>query len=55
MSRPAKLTLQILVSGGIFAFLLWQIDFEQTVDIIRDSDWAYVARRRSSSSSARRG
>jgi uncharacterized protein (TIRG00374 family) len=41
--RPARLTLQILVSGAVLAFLLWQINLEQTVDIIRDSDWVYVA------------
>jgi uncharacterized protein (TIRG00374 family) len=42
MSRPLKLTIQILVSGGVIAFLLWQIDLEQTVEIIRDSRWGYV-------------
>ncbi len=42
MSRSLKLTIQILVSGGVIAFLLWQIDLEQTLDIIRDSHWGYV-------------
>jgi glycosyltransferase 2 family protein len=42
MRRPLKLTIQILVSGGVIAFLLWQIDLQQTLDIIRSSDWAYV-------------
>jgi glycosyltransferase 2 family protein len=42
MKRPLKLTIQILVSGGVIAFLLWQIDLEQTVDILRESDWSYV-------------
>ena len=42
MSRPAKLTIQVLVSGGIIALLLWQIDLEQTAEIIRDSRWGYV-------------
>jgi uncharacterized protein (TIRG00374 family) len=42
MTRPLKLTVQLLVSGGVIAFLLWQIDLQQTVDIIRSSDWAYV-------------
>jgi glycosyltransferase 2 family protein len=40
--RPVKLTVQLLVSGGVIAFLLWQIDLQQTVDIIRDSHWGYV-------------
>jgi glycosyltransferase 2 family protein len=42
MNRHLKLTVQILVSGGIIALLLWQIDLEQTAEIIRDSDWGYV-------------
>ena len=42
MSRPAKLTIQVLVSGGIIALLLWQIDLEQTAEIIRESRWGYV-------------
>jgi glycosyltransferase 2 family protein len=37
-----KLTIQLLVSGAVIAFLLWQIDLEQTVEIIRDSRWGYV-------------
>jgi uncharacterized protein (TIRG00374 family) len=40
--RPVKLTVQLLVSGAVIAFLLWQIDLQQTVDIIRDSHWGYV-------------
>ena len=42
MRRPVKLSIQILVSGGVIAFLLWSIDIEQTVEIIRDSHWGYV-------------
>ena len=42
MRRSVKLTVQILVSGGVIAFLLWSIDIEQTVEIIRDSHWGYV-------------
>jgi glycosyltransferase 2 family protein len=42
MSRRLKLSIQILVSGAVIAFLLWQIDLEQTVEIIRDSHWGYV-------------
>ena len=52
MSRPLKLTLQLLVSGGVIAFLLWRIDLSQTVDIIRSSHWGYVSRPRSRSSLA---
>ncbi|MGH3015543.1 MAG: lysylphosphatidylglycerol synthase transmembrane domain-containing protein [Gaiellaceae bacterium] len=43
MSRPTKVGLQLLVSGAVFALLLWQIDLGQTVDILRDSRWGYVA------------
>ena len=42
MRRPLKLTIQILVSGGVIAFLLWSIDLEQTIEIIRSSSWGYV-------------
>jgi len=42
MRRSVKLTIQILVSGGVIAFLLWQIDLDQTAEIIRDSRWGYV-------------
>jgi uncharacterized protein (TIRG00374 family) len=40
--RSVKLTVQLLVSGAVIAFLLWQIDLQQTVEIIRDSHWGYV-------------
>lgn len=42
MRRPVKVALQILVSVGVLALLLWQIDLQQTVDIIRNSHWGYV-------------
>ena len=42
MRRPLKLSIQLLVSGAVIAFLLWSIDLEQTVEIIRDSHWGYV-------------
>jgi uncharacterized protein (TIRG00374 family) len=42
MRRPVKVALQIVVSVGVLALLLWQIDLQQTVDIIRDSRWGYV-------------
>jgi glycosyltransferase 2 family protein len=43
VSRPVKVTLQVLLSGGIIAFLLWRIDLGQTVDVLRESDYIYVA------------
>ena len=42
MRRPVKVALQVLVSVGVLAFLLWQINLDQTLDIIRDSQWGYV-------------
>jgi uncharacterized protein (TIRG00374 family) len=42
MSRPLKVTLQLLVSGAVFAILLWRIDLAETVDILRESRWGYV-------------
>ena len=43
MPRRVKVALQIAVSGGLLAFLLWQIDVSRTVDLIVESDFAYVA------------
>jgi uncharacterized protein (TIRG00374 family) len=43
MSRATKVGLQLFVSGVVLAFLLWQIDLGQTLDILRDSRWGYVA------------
>ena len=43
MSRRTKVGLQLLVSGVVLAFLLWQIDLGQTLEILRDSRWGYVA------------
>jgi glycosyltransferase 2 family protein len=37
ISRPVRIGLQLLVSGAIIAYLLWQIDVGQTVDLIRSS------------------
>lgn len=42
MRRSVKLTIQILVSGAVLALLLWQIDLQQTAEILRDSRWGYV-------------
>jgi uncharacterized protein (TIRG00374 family) len=41
--RSVKLSVQILVSGAVLAFLLWQIDLGATLEVLRDSNWAYVA------------
>ena len=43
MSRSSKVGLQLLVSGAVLALLFWQIDLGQTIDILRDSHWGYVA------------
>ena len=43
MSRSSKVGLQLLVSGAVLALLFWQIDLGQTIDILRDSRWGYVA------------
>ena len=43
MSRATKIGLQLLVSSVVLAFLLWQIDLGQTLDILRESRWVYVA------------
>lgn len=43
MSRPVKLTLQVLVSGAVFALLLWQIDLAATWEALQQSDYSYVA------------
>jgi glycosyltransferase 2 family protein len=42
VSRPLKVTLQVLVSGLVIAFLLWRIDVAQTVDVLRGSNYLYV-------------
>ena len=43
MSRSSKVGLQLLVSGAVLALLFWQIDLGQTIDILRESKWGYVA------------
>ena len=43
MSRSTKVGVQLLVSGAVLALLFWQIDLGQTIDILRDSKWGYVA------------
>ena len=42
--RPARVGVQLLVSGGIILFLLWRIDLSQTLDLIGSSDpWDLLA------------
>ncbi len=43
MRRNVRYALQILVSGGILAFLLYHIDVRRTAELIRASDLGYVA------------
>ena len=43
MSRSTRVGLQLAVSGVVLALLFWQIDVEQTIEILRDSRWGYVA------------
>jgi glycosyltransferase 2 family protein len=38
IDRRLRITLQLLVSGGVIAYLLWQIDVGRTVDLIRSSN-----------------
>lgn len=42
MRRSVRITLQLLVSGGIIAYLLWQIDVGQTVDLIASANGWYL-------------
>jgi uncharacterized protein (TIRG00374 family) len=44
ISRPVRVGLQLLVSGAVIAYLLWQIDVGRTVDLIRSSNgWELLA------------
>lgn len=38
MKRPLKIALQVLVSAGVIAYLLWQIDVGKTIDLIGDAN-----------------
>jgi glycosyltransferase 2 family protein len=42
ISRPARITLQLLVSAGVLAFLIWQIDLRKTIDLIASSNGWYL-------------
>lgn len=42
MRRRLRIALQVAVSGGVIAVLLWQIDVRRTVDLIGSSDPLYL-------------
>lgn len=42
MNRHLKIALQVLVSAGVLAFLLWQIDLRKTVSLIADANGLYL-------------
>jgi uncharacterized protein (TIRG00374 family) len=42
LSRPAKVAIQVLVSGAVIAYLVWRIDLGQTGDLLADSKPGYV-------------
>ena len=42
MRRPLTIALQVVVSGGLIAYLVWLVDFERTVDLIVSSDPAWL-------------
>jgi hypothetical protein len=42
--RPVRIALQVVVSAGVIAYLLWQIDVGRTIDLIGSSDgWDLLA------------
>jgi glycosyltransferase 2 family protein len=41
--RSLRIAIQVAVSGGVLAILLWQVDLGRTVDLVRSSDGAYFA------------
>ena len=42
LSPLAKLTIQALVSGGLILFLVWRIDVGRTIDLIAETNVAYL-------------
>ena len=42
LPRPARIALRIAFSGGIIAYLLWQIDVGQTIHLIGGSNGLYL-------------
>jgi glycosyltransferase 2 family protein len=44
ISRPVKVGLQLLISGGLILYLLWRIDLSRTLELIADSNpWDLLA------------
>ena len=43
LSRRVRILIQVLVSGAILAYLIWRVDLGETIDILADSNLAYVA------------
>jgi uncharacterized protein (TIRG00374 family) len=42
LSRRFRILIQVLVSGGILAYLLWRVDIGETADLIADSSPGYL-------------
>ena len=42
ISRRARIALQVLVSAGVLAYLIWQVDLRQTLDLIGSSNGWYL-------------
>jgi uncharacterized protein (TIRG00374 family) len=42
LPRKARIALHLAVSGGIIAYLLWQIDVGKTIDLIVDANGLYL-------------
>jgi uncharacterized protein (TIRG00374 family) len=42
LSRPVRIALQVLVSGGVLAFLLWRVDVGRTFELIGNSNVGYL-------------
>ena len=42
MPRRVRIAVQLVVSGGVIAFLLWQLDLRRTFELVGESDVRYV-------------
>jgi uncharacterized protein (TIRG00374 family) len=42
ISRPVRIALQVLVSAGVLAYLIWQINLGATIDLIGSSNGWYL-------------
>jgi glycosyltransferase 2 family protein len=42
LSRPVRITLQVLVSAAVLGYLIWQIDLRKTIDLIASSNGWYL-------------